>query len=217
MIFFLLLNILFFNIEIFSAEQSKSFLTPEGMIAEDRHGRIKSSLAFFAFKLAEEERSFIKGYRSLFSVFFGSIMYIGAASSIIDMSQLISAKPLLIESTPIIRKISIKITSASFIFMILSGLLSKYFLEEAKKRFKNNLNLARSPETTNLWKTLFPIEGRELSKEDNKDFFNTITSPEETKQKKINNRMQFFKKIIKINMLFQKTNQLDLTLEEKKI
>lgn len=216
MIFFLLLNILFFNIEIFSAEQSKSFLTPEGMIAEDRHGRIKSSLAFFAFKLAEEERSFIKGYRSLFSVFFGSIMYIGAASSIIDMSQLISAKPLLIESTPIIRKISIKITSASFIFMILSEILLTCFLERSIKRFQKNLDIVRSPETTNLWKTLFPIEGRELSKEDDKDFFNAMTSTEETEQKKINNRMQFFKKIIKINMLSQKTNQLDLTLEEKK-
>lgn len=110
-----------------------------------------------------------------------------------------------------------KYIAGSFIFMILSGLLSKYFLEEAKKRFKNNLNLARSPETINLWKTLFQIEEKELSKEDNKDFFNTITSPEETEQKKINNRMQFFKKIIKINMLSQKTNQLDLTLEEKKI
>jgi hypothetical protein len=100
--------------------------------------------------------------------------------------------------------------------MILSVILVEYFSEQSRKRFKNILDIVRSPETTNLWKTLFPIEGRELSKDDDKDFFNAMTSTEETEQKKINNRIQFFKKIIKINMLFQKINQLDLTPEENR-
>lgn len=191
MIFFLLLNILLINIEIFSAER-EPFLCTTGLVIK-KTDEI-SNLNFFANEQSKINRNEIYGYVSVLGAF---------ASVLIPTRYAILNNPR--------NRIFFTHLALGCISMLGFCRLSAYFEDQASKERGNFLKMICSLETENLWCALFKIETGAL----NKKFYDAFTSEEKTKQKEINDRIEFFKKIIHANKFLEKTNQLDLRPEQK--
>lgn len=228
MILFLLLNIFLLNTKLFSAEEQK-FLDPINTV-RNRQITAESFIreAFLVIQKDKEyaTRSFLGGFIGLFTLTKGIDKH--AENKLLQTIRTIEIYREKLKQEP--NQLKSLITSldelksqnrnikkymlGSIIITIFSFFLSQYFYKKAEKKLENNLEIALAPETAALWNNLFQIENKESL---DKDFLNTITEAERIEEKKINKKINFFKKIIKIRQLVKETNKSEnLTKEEKR-
>ncbi len=203
---FLLLNIFLLNTKLFSAEEQR-FLHPINTVTEV--GITREDLITETSNIAEKDKNLKYAKISLLG---GSIAYLSSMIGIVSHAENkllqrirtieISIEKLKQETNQLLNKSFItsldelksenrnrkKYILGGIIISIFSFFLSEYFYKKAKKKLKNNLEIAAAPETAALWNNLFQIENKEPLDE---NFFNSIVETERRERKSISKKYIF--------------------------